>query len=40
MNAVSRGGNQPTYALPAPQETIEGREFRVVGEREEWVDEW
>ncbi len=26
-------------ALPGPQ-TIEGRQFKVVGEKEEWVDEW
>lgn len=27
------------HALPAP-ETVEMRKFKVVGEKEEWVDEW
>lgn len=26
--------------LPAPANTVEARQFRVVGEKEEWVDEW
>jgi hypothetical protein len=28
------------YALPAPRETVDVRQFKVVGEKEEWVDEW
>ncbi|MCB0132510.1 MAG: hypothetical protein KDD78_16730 [Caldilineaceae bacterium] len=27
-------------ALPGPPQTIEGRQFRVVGEREELIEEW
>ncbi|MCC6169322.1 MAG: hypothetical protein IT329_19025 [Caldilineaceae bacterium] len=27
-------------ALPAPRETVDVRQFKVVGEKEEWVDEW
>jgi hypothetical protein len=35
------GHGQPQYpALPAPVETIETRQFKVVGEKEEWLDEW
>ncbi|CAN5391675.1 hypothetical protein BH10CHL1_BH10CHL1_46410 [soil metagenome] len=30
---------QPRYALPAPRE-MEERKFRVVGEKDEWIDEW
>lgn len=31
---------QPGYpALPGPQ-AVEARQFKVVGEKEEWVDEW
>lgn len=32
------GQNQ--YALPAPREAVDVRQFKVVGEKEEWVDEW
>lgn len=32
------GQNQ--YALPAPRDTVDVRQFKVVGEKEEWVDEW
>jgi hypothetical protein len=28
------------HALPAPPETVDVRQFKVVGEKEEWVDEW
>jgi hypothetical protein len=28
------------YALPEPRETVDVRQFKVVGEKEEWVDEW
>jgi hypothetical protein len=31
---------QPRYALPAPRETVDVRQFKVIGEKEEWVDEW
>ncbi len=31
---------QPRYALPAPREMAEERKFRVVGEKDEWIDEW
>lgn len=31
---------QNHYALPAPRETVDVRQFKVVGEKEEWVDEW
>jgi hypothetical protein len=27
-------------ALPGPGQTIETRQFKVVGEKEEWLDEW
>jgi hypothetical protein len=28
------------HALPAPAETVDVRQFKVVGEKEEWIDEW
>jgi hypothetical protein len=31
---------QARYALPAPREMAEERKFRVVGEKDEWIDEW
>jgi hypothetical protein len=31
---------QHQYALPAPRETVDVRQFKVIGEKEEWVDEW
>lgn len=31
---------QARHALPAPPETVDVRQFKVVGEKEEWVDEW
>jgi hypothetical protein len=31
---------QARHALPAPRETVDVRQFKVVGEKEEWVDEW
>jgi hypothetical protein len=31
---------QARFALPAPRETVDVRQFKVVGEKEEWVDEW
>ena len=35
------GYDQPTrYALPAPRDQAEARKFKVVGEKEEWIDEW
>lgn len=30
---------RPQRSLPAPQ-TVDVRQFKVVGEKEEWVDEW
>jgi hypothetical protein len=36
----STSAGQPRYALPPPPETIETRQFRVVGEKEEWLDEY
>ncbi len=36
-----RGGMQPAYpALPAPQDAPQERRFKVVGEQEEWIDEY
>jgi hypothetical protein len=32
-------GQQRMRALPAP-EAVDVRQFKVVGEKEEWVDEW
>ena len=31
---------QPRYALPGPRELPEERKFKVVGEKEEMIDEW
>jgi len=31
---------QARYALPAPRDQAEARKFKVVGEKEEWIDEW
>jgi hypothetical protein len=33
-------GQTARYALPAPRTTEPERAFKVVGEREEWIDEW
>lgn len=39
-----QGQMQDAHALPPshsfPRQTIEAREFKVVGEREEWIDEY
>ena len=39
-----QGQMQDAHALPpgysVPRQTIEAREFKVVGEREEWIDEY
>ena len=41
MQAAAQGPRGTQYALPAPYEaTIDAREFKVVGEREGWIDEW
>jgi len=35
------GYEQPArYALPAPHPQAEERKFKVVGEKEEWIEEW
>jgi hypothetical protein len=31
---------RPRMALPPPQDAVDVRQFKVVGEKEEWVDEW
>ncbi len=31
---------QARYALPAPRELAEERKYRVVGEKDEWIEEW
>jgi hypothetical protein len=39
-NAQSHA-DQPYRSLPAPHDiSVDAREFKVVGEREEWIDEW
>lgn len=41
MNAAPQNGYRSQAALPAPYgATIDAREFKVVGEREGWIDEW
>lgn len=37
----AQGSVHAQHALPAPNEiSVDAREFKVVGEREEWIDEW
>lgn len=41
MHAAPQTAFRGQPALPAPYETtIDAREFKVVGEREGWIDEW
>ncbi len=42
MHNTAPAGRAAPYALPAPYEaaTVDAREFKVVGEREGWIDEW
>ena len=37
--AIPMGNSACARALPAP-EAVDVRQFKVVGEKEEWVDEW
>ena len=38
--AQAQAGPQQRY-LPSPNDiSLDAREFKVVGEREEWIDEW
>jgi len=30
----------PRHALPVPREQVEARKYRVVGEKDEWIEEW